>query len=744
MEFIAGNIENERDEILLNIWGDISSKLSEYDLIIGYKTPSLGRELDETPSIIIRSKEYGIILLDFVNYYIKEFDEDNEYWRFSDDEFIFSKDLSIDLFEKELINKLKDDRLLYNLRKGEFNFDLQIKKLLIFSQNSMLEINKLNDEADIKLSNDYIGNDNWEKYFDNVFTRKTLIESQYIDKIDSILDGSNIYEKKHRKKIETELKTMNDYIKKSLSNTFKLDSTQRQIALQIPNGPQRIRGLAGTGKTIILCMKAALAHKFHPQLQILFVFNTQSMYAQVEELITRYYFNETGKMPDFNKLNILHAWGGSNKPGLYYNTAKGIGIQPLNFMNVRKSPDPLDAIFNDLIKNHKDKIQQSYDMVLIDEAQDFPASFFETIFYLTKESSGSSLKRIIWAYDEFQSLTDIKIKEPKDLFGVNEKGLPNIPNDTLEGMYKGNIKKDFVLPNSYRNPRITLMVAHGLALGLYTNTKVPMMYKNDWEARGYNLISPDKQVFNEGDNVILERPEANSKNNLEILLQERNNENKLIQFIPTHDLMIQLDNVACKIENIVKEHNVEPEEILVIDIDTKNSKSNFEIIRHKLDYKNIKCITPGFIESNDSFKVPGFVTLTTPFRAKGNETNIVLIINGNKVLDDNTFRLRNSMFVSITRSRGWCYIYSSGENNSKLKTEINKILNDYPKFEFVFPSIDSIKRRYSILTSSKNLEKFDSQIDEILKNEDLNALLIEKLLKDPEFLNKLRENRDKE
>src|SRR5690606_5338783 len=134
---------------------------------------------------------------------------------------------------------------------------------------------------------------------------------------------------------------MNDFIKKSLDLTFKLDSTQRQIALQIPNGPQRIRGLAGTGKTIILCMKAALAHKFFPNYNILFVFNTQSMYNQVEDLITKYYFNETGRMPDFSKLNILHAWGGSNKPGVYYNTAKSIGIQPLNYMNVRRSEDPL-------------------------------------------------------------------------------------------------------------------------------------------------------------------------------------------------------------------------------------------------------------------------------------------------------------------------------------------------------------------------------------------------------------------
>src|ERR1700744_6128658 len=103
MEFIAGNIENEKDQILINIWNDITSKLDGDDLIMGYKTPSLGKELEDTPGIIIRSKDYGILLIDFINENIVEFDEENEYWKNAEEEFFFSKDISIDLFEKELI-----------------------------------------------------------------------------------------------------------------------------------------------------------------------------------------------------------------------------------------------------------------------------------------------------------------------------------------------------------------------------------------------------------------------------------------------------------------------------------------------------------------------------------------------------------------------------------------------------------------------------------------------------------------
>ena len=284
------------------------------------------------------------------------------------------------------------------------------------------------------------------------------------------------------------------------------------------------------------------------------------------------------------------------------------------------------------------------------------------------------------------------------------------------------------------------MVAHGLALGLYTDNKVPMEHKNDWEARGYSIISPNKTSFSEGDNITLERPDSNSKNNLEKLLQERNKEEKLVQLIQNVNGKSQLDNVVTKVEWIVKKQKVEPEEILIIDLNTKNSKAHFEYLRQQLDYKDVKCITPGFIESNDSFKEPGYVTLSTPFRAKGNEANVVFIINSNRILVDSTFRIRNSLFVSITRSRGWCYICTNGKNNEKLKEEIDKIVNDYPKFIFTFPSIESIRRRYAILSSNKDLEKFDKEIDTILGNEDLNALLIEKLLEDPTFIKRLNKN----
>src|SRR5690606_29285203 len=127
--------------------------------------------------------------------------EENEYWKTSDDEYISSKDLNIDLFEKELINKLKDDKTLFNIRKDSFNFSFSIKKLLVFSQNSFAEIEKINSTSEIPLSNQYLCSDNSLDYKNYIFQDNINIESKFIDIIDSIFDGSNIFHKKIKRKL---------------------------------------------------------------------------------------------------------------------------------------------------------------------------------------------------------------------------------------------------------------------------------------------------------------------------------------------------------------------------------------------------------------------------------------------------------------------------------------------------------------------------------------------------------------
>ncbi len=61
----------------------------------------------------------------------------------------------------------------------------------------------------------------------------------------------------------------------------KLDRWQKAAAIESPDGPQRIRGLAGSGKTVVLALKAAYWHTQHPDWRIAVTFHTRSLYQQL-------------------------------------------------------------------------------------------------------------------------------------------------------------------------------------------------------------------------------------------------------------------------------------------------------------------------------------------------------------------------------------------------------------------------------------------------------------------------------
>lgn len=118
-------------------------------------------------------------------------------------------------------------------------------------------------------------------------------------------------------------------LKEWISDT---DWEQVKIGMQIPPGPQRIRGMAGCGKTMLLCQKAARMHLRHPEWDIALVFFTRSLYELVSNLINEWllYFSggERCYDPKNSKLRVLHAWGSLDQEGLYRTICSKMGAKP--------------------------------------------------------------------------------------------------------------------------------------------------------------------------------------------------------------------------------------------------------------------------------------------------------------------------------------------------------------------------------------------------------------------------------
>lgn len=735
MEFLPGTIGIVNNPSEQMISEKLQELLKDFNGILGYRNPPVGaRNKSEVPSFIIIIEGSGIILLDVVENKIIINPDSQEIWLTDKEDSIYSRDIILDRFKKEIENRLKDDINLYD-RKND-RLIIEIKKLLIFSNNFPDEINNLIKAYDIL--NDVIGEKEIESVI-NEFIKQNKTSINNTNRIISLTEGTKAFEKKRSLGEKRRLETLGDFIEKSLDFTFRLDSDQRRIAMQVPQGPQRIRGLAGTGKTVILALKAAQTHIEFEDFKILFTFNTQSMYNQIRSLISQYMAYESRTEPDWKNLFIYHAWGGKQNPGVYSTTCEKFGLKPFTFLDVKRVANPNEYIFNDILKRIKNqKIEPIYDIVLIDEAQDFPQPFFELLYLLTKPP-----KRIIWAYDEFQSLNELRIKEPEELFGTNKDGRPNIPNSDLYGQYLGGIDKDFILSNCYRNPRISLMFAHGLGLGIYRKKGLVdiVFNRQSWQALGYKVHSPKKESFSEGDEMVIERPEKFSKNILEKIIKELGKEDKELIICKTFNRAeYQYLFIVNEIHKLISKEGIKEEQILIISLASVKTKEIFAFIRQQLDKRNIKSITPGYIESSDKFQETGYITLTTPFRAKGNEADVVFVADCQYVVSSFSFRARNAIFVSITRSRGLCYLSGFGSQMIEFNNELNMLSKFYPRFEFIFPNEDDIHRRRIILQKdSSEIEKAENELIKIMEKNP--ELLVETLKNNPEFLKKIQNDK---
>ena len=141
------------------------------------------------------------------------------------------------------------------------------------------------------------------------------------------------------------------------------------------------------------------------------------------------------------------------------------GLTPMTYSVAASGAGPGQNAFEFACRNLLDtqRVTPQYDLILIDEGQDFPGSFYELCFYLAKVDRDK--KQIIWAYDELQNVFDVKVRTPTELFGTDIDGEPRISLPRSLPIHAES--NDFVLPKCYRNQRDVLVLAHATGFGIY-------------------------------------------------------------------------------------------------------------------------------------------------------------------------------------------------------------------------------------------------------------------------------------
>lgn len=460
-----------------------------------------------------------------------------------------------------------------------------------------------------------------------------------------------------------------------------------------PSKNFRIRGLAGSGKTIIMCKRLAHLHYRYPMMKLAYVFYTVSLKQTIKELFISYYKElSNGDLPNFDNVFILHGWGSATNPGFYSMFCKKIGIDPEPFERDDMTRNNLGSISDKAIKKCIESNISIFDHVFIDEAQDFSLPFFKLAIKSLTPTGGIS-----YAYDELQTLSYSTMPKKDDIFGDKEC-------------------EDVDLSICYRTPKKILVAAHAFGMGIYRNQNQQSSSlinipedKTIWKAIGY-VSTP--QFFKYGQDVVFHRGEPFSSSFVPddpVEIMHFNNSSEQIEFLYK------------EITRLIKKEDVIPEDILIIDLSSNQFEMNYYDFRNYCVYhqnigKNIestRLFETHLLNSEERyyFKKSNSIPYTSVFRAKGNESNIVFVINSQNMSDIQSYS-RNKIFTAMTRAKFKVYLLGTSDL-LQFSEEYNRVKENNYMLKFTYPSRDELKQIKKIAISDENAALDISKILEL-------------------------------
>jgi len=365
-------------------------------------------------------------------------------------------------------------------------------------------------------------------------TGQSLNDSQYKSLL-SVISGTSILRKPLEKIESADNQSRYNILAEAQKLMYEWDAEQEWIGKSIPPGPQRVRGIAGSGKTVLFSQKAVIMHLKHPEWKIAFVFFTRSLYDQIEKLFELWIEHFTNGEIEYNNLpgsnlRVLHAWGARDRDGLYGEICRIERVTKLNPGDTgEKVPNNGLAYGCRNFLQQKPKFKPIFDALVLDEGQDlmteddlkFTAEDGEEkqpIYCLAYQSLKSvsedkpEQKRLIWAYDEAQTIhsTGAVAPEGSQVFGNNiTTGLGYIGG----AFYPGGIRKAYDMRRCYRTPGAILTVAYALGSGLLqaeSVTKLKRMRARDLHRIGFEVLEGDFRKVNTP--ITITRPPENSPN----------------------------------------------------------------------------------------------------------------------------------------------------------------------------------------------------------------------------------------
>ncbi|MBD1824393.1 ATP-binding domain-containing protein [Cyanobacteria bacterium FACHB-DQ100] len=684
------------------VWDAVRSAFSSRDCIAYWRYPIFSNtgETRKEPDILIADFELGLTVIEVKSITIDQISAINGHqWQFQN--FYQSQGNPYQQAENQLFSILGYCDREPGIRRQVYGRALVALPLITEKEWQQKGLDRLPSCPPILFKND-LGDVSILRRIQHtppLMTGKALDTEQW-ELLLGVLAGTPVYRKPTYTTITLE-KTRSSVVSTLREKLYDLDLQQEHIGKEIPPGPQRIRGIAGSGKTVLLCQKAAHMHLKHPDWNIALVFFTRSLYSQIIEQVDKWlrHFSGGDVQYDSNtsKLRVLHAWGAKDQAGLYGEICKAHNVKRLTPLNSdRKKPnEALADVCRTLLETVE--IKPIFDAILIDEGQDLVVDDdlkiegkqpFYWMAYQTLhpvDPAQPEQRRLIWAYDEAQSLDNLKIPQAKELLG--EK-LTNL----VTGAHAGGIKKSEIMHRCYRTPGSILTSAHAIGMGLLRPDGMlsGLTTQKDWNAIGYKVTGK----FIPGQQVTIHRPPENSPNLIPYLWG-----GPVLEFQTYHSRQEELSALAANIHSNLKNEGLQPSRNILVVV-LGSTFEAMELENHVAGFlmkQGLNIFIPSALTANvlkprypnidpNKFWCEGAVTVSRIHRAKGNEADVVYVVGFDQVAkDESNITLRNQVFTALTRSRGWATL--SGSGHYPMYEEMTQVISSGDTFSFVFKRV---------------------------------------------------------
>jgi superfamily I DNA and RNA helicase len=350
-----------------------------------------------------------------------------------------------------------------------------------------------------------------------------------------------------------------------------------------------------------------------------------------------------------------------------------------------------------------------------------------------KSWDGKAPKRLVYAYDELQNLSNKSIASPEDIFGRQPDGSPIV---TLQNL-PNRPKQDIILEKCYRNPGPILTAAHALGFGIYHEPSLIQMFDNAglWEEIGYEVTAGR---LHDGQDVTLARTPESSPD----FLQNHSPIDDLISFHAFDSYQEQDLWLVSEIERNLDEDELKPNDIMVVHCNPLTTRDATSAARAMLFKKEINNNLAGVTNSPDQFFGDKAVTFTSIYRAKGNEAALVYIINANEIFAGKELaRKRNILFTAMTRSKAWVRVLGVGPLMPHLVAEYKRVVDAEFRLRFRYPTAEqrqemNVVHRDMTDAEKRTLQKKKRQVDLLARDLERGDLSVDDL--SPETILRLK------